>query len=283
MKTAVQAEMRAEDAVRSGDGEAPAGGDPARSAAGGESVGGAVSGYVHSTDAGSAVDGPGLRFLVFLAGCSFRCVYCHNPDTWKAHPQQRRTVDDLVAEIGKYAPWLKRVGGITVSGGEPLQQAPFVEALFREVKAKWGLHTAIETQGFLMKRLSDTWFEPLDLVLLDIKHIRSEAYREITGGFALKPTLDAARRLGDLGKDIWIRHVVVPGSSDTMETAEALADFVASIPTVRRVELLPFHQLGRDKWHELGIPYTMENVEPPDAALVERLRAAFRERGIETC
>lgn len=244
---------------------------------------GATAGYVHSTDAGSAVDGPGLRFLVFLAGCAFRCVYCHNPDTWKQHPSQRRTVDDLVAEIGKYAPWLKRVGGVTVSGGEPLQQARFVEALLREVKEKWGLHTAIETQGYLVRRLPDSWFEPLDLVLLDIKHIDSEGYRQITGGFALKPTLEAARRLGQLGKDIWIRHVVVPGSTDTMETAERLADFVASIPTVRRVELLPFHQLGREKWRELGIPYTMENVQPPDAAFVESLRAPFRARGIETC
>jgi pyruvate formate lyase activating enzyme len=254
-----------------------------RGVAGGEAEKGSPYGYVHSTDAGSAMDGPGLRFLVFLAGCAFRCVYCHNPDTWKTHASQRRSLDDLVAEIGKYAPWLKRVGGVTISGGEPLQQPQFVEALLREVKVRWGLHTAIETQGYLAKRLSDSWFEPLDLALLDIKHIDPDEYRRITGGFALRPTLELARRLGGLGKDIWIRHVVVPGSTDTLETAQRLADFVATIPTVRRVELLPFHQLGREKWRELGIPYAMDKVEPPDAATVESLRRPFRERGIETC
>lgn len=242
-----------------------------------------IPGFVHSTEAGSAVDGPGLRFLVFLAGCAFRCVYCHNPDTWKAQDSQRRSVEDLLEEIGRYAPWLKRVGGLTVSGGEPLQQATFTGALIRGAKERWGLHTAIETQGYLAERLKDQWFEPLDLVLLDIKHIDEDAYRELSGGFSLQPSLRAARRLGDLGMDLWIRHVVVPGSTDRMDVAERLADFAAGIPTVRRVELLPFHQLGRDKWRVLGIPYPMEGVRPPDPELVERLRRPFRERGIETC
>jgi len=240
-------------------------------------------GYVHSTDAGSAVDGPGLRFLVFLAGCSFRCAYCHNPDTWKTHRAQKRSLEDLAAEIGKYAPWLKRVGGVTVSGGEPLQQAPFVEALFRAVKERWGLHTAIETQGHLAARLPDSWFEPADLFLLDIKHIDEEGHRALTGGFSLEPTLECARRLGRLGKRVWVRHVVAPGYTDNLETAERLADFVSTLPTVDRVELLPFHQHGRDKWRELGLPYPMADAEPPTPELVEALRAPFRARGIETC
>ena len=248
-----------------------------------ETAGPGVLGFVHSTEPGSAVDGPGMRFLVFLAGCEFRCLYCHNPDTWTATGAARRSVDDVADEIGRYLPWIRRSGGVTVSGGEPLMQSRFVEALFRELKARWGLHTALETQGHLMGRLPDSWFEPLDLVLLDIKHIDEEGHRALTGGFPLEPTLEAARRLGRLGKDIWIRHVVVPGYTDRMEVAERLAAFVATIPTVRRVELLPFHQLGRDKWRDLGIPYPMENVVPPDPALVEALRAPFRSRGLETC
>jgi pyruvate formate lyase activating enzyme len=242
-----------------------------------------VLGFVHSTEPGSAVDGPGMRFLVFLAGCEFRCIYCHNPDTWTAAGAVRRSVADVADEIGRYLPWIRRTGGVTVSGGEPLMQSRFVEALFREVKARWGLHTAVETQGHLLGRLPDSWFEPLDLALLDIKHIDEEGHRALTGGFPLEPTLEAARRLGRLGKDIWIRHVVVPGYTDRIDVAERLAAFVSAIPTVRRVELLPFHQLGRDKWKELGIPYPMERVVPPDPALVEALRAPFRARGLETC
>jgi len=242
-----------------------------------------VLGFVHSTESGSAVDGPGLRFLVFLYGCEFRCLYCHNPDTWRADPSSRRSVSDVADEIGRYLPWMRRSGGLTVSGGEPLMQARFVEALFREVKSRWGLHTAIETQGHLMGRLPDSWFEPLDLVLLDIKHIDDEGHRALTGGFPLEPTLEAARRLAALGKDIWVRHVVVPGYTDRLDVAERLAAFVSAVPTVRRVELLPFHQLGRDKWRELGIPYPMERAAPPDPALVESLREPFRARGIECC
>jgi pyruvate formate lyase activating enzyme len=239
-------------------------------------------GYVHSTEAGSAVDGPGLRFLVFLAGCSYRCLYCHNPDTWSAQASQVRTVDSLVDEMAPYAAWMKRGGGLTVSGGEPLQQPRFVEALLRAVKERLQLHTAIETQGYLAPRLPDAWFEPLDLVLMDLKHIDDDAHRKLTGGFSVRPSLDTARRLAALGKEMWIRHVIVPGFTDNLEIIERLADFVATLPTVTRVELLPFHQLGRDKWAALGLPYALAGTVPPSPELVESLRAPFRERGIET-
>lgn len=242
-----------------------------------------LTGYVHSTESGSAVDGPGLRHLVFLAGCAYRCVYCHNPDTWTAQAAQRRSVDDLIAEIAPYAPWLKRSGGVTLSGGEPLMQPEFAHALLHAIKTRLGLHTAIETQGYLAGRLPDSWFEPLDLVLMDLKHIDDSAHRKITGGFPVQPSLDAARRFASLGKEMWIRFVILPGYTDSLDVIQRVADFVATLPTVTRVELLAFHQLGRDKWQSLGLPYACADMPVPTMDLVESLRAPFRERGLECC
>lgn len=243
----------------------------------------ALRGFVHSTESGSAVDGPGMRFLVFLSGCAFRCLYCHNPDTWRGDAGTERSVADVADEVGRFVPWIRRSGGITVSGGEPLRQARFTEGLLREVKARYGLHTALETTGYLIPRLPDSWFDPVDLVLLDVKHIDDAAHRAITGGFPAAPVLEGGRRLGRLGVDVWLRYVVTPGLTDKLDAAERLADYAASIPTLRRVELLPFHQLGRDKWHKLGLDYPLEGAESPDPELVESLRRPFRERGLETC
>jgi len=242
-----------------------------------------VLGYIHSTESGSAVDGPGLRYLVFLAGCAYRCLYCHNPDSWTQDETQLRTVDSLIEDIAPYASWLKRGGGVTLTGGEPLRQPDFAFALLTGIKEKLGLHTALETQGFYASKLPDSWFAPLDLVLMDLKHIDDAGHRALTGGFPVQPSLDTARRLSALGKEMWIRHVIVPGHTDTLETAEALAAFVATLSTVSRVELLPFHQLGRDKWRTLGLNYPMENAVPPSPALMEQLRKPFRALGIETC
>jgi len=238
-------------------------------------------GYVHSIETGTAVDGPGMRYLVFLAGCAFRCLYCHNPDTWKARTFQKRSLESLLSDIEKYAPFLKRAGGLTVSGGEPLGQAPFVHALFNAVKERFGLHTALDTQGHLHARLSDDWWKSVDLVLLDIKHIDDDQHRLLTG-FPVQPTLDAAKRLSDLGIDLWIRHVVVPGWTDKLSVAARIADFVATLNTVKRVEILPFHQLGSHKWHDLGLSYRLEGVQPPSYELVEDIRDCFRHKGIET-
>jgi len=241
-----------------------------------------LTGFVHSTEAGSAVDGPGLRYLIFLAGCAFRCVYCHNPDTWQTFPSQLQSVDRVIAQIEPYASWLKKTGGVTITGGEPMFQPDFTQALLHELK-RLGLHTALDTQGYFASKLSDAWFDCVDLVLLDIKHIDEDAHRILTGGFSLEPVLATARRLGAMGKELWIRHVIVPGFTDRVDVAERLAQFVGSLPTVTRVELLPYHRLGREKWRALGLPYALEDVLPPDLALVERLRLPFRERGIETC
>lgn len=229
------------------------------------------------------MDGPGLRFLVFMAGCSFRCGYCHNPDTWEPSKSQERSLDSLLQEMESYVPWMIRSGGITVSGGEPLRQAEFVNALLRASKERWNIHTAIETQAYFAPKLADSWFDPLDLVLLDIKHIDDVLHRKLTGGFPVEPTLATALRLAKLGKEMWIRHVVVPGYTDSLEHMERMAEFVATLPTVSRVELLPFHQLGSHKWNTLGIPYPFEGVQAPDPDFVETLRAPFRSRGLECC
>src|SRR6185369_8506813 len=138
-------------------------------------------GYIHSVTTGAAIDGPGLRYLLFVSGCNFRCLYCHNPDTWSSHPEQKRTMGEVLEDIGKYAKFLKKAGGLTVSGGEPMTQPDFVGELFHQVKKRWGLHTALDTQGSLAYKVSDEWFDPVDLVLLDIKHIDNDRHKALTG------------------------------------------------------------------------------------------------------
>ncbi len=238
-------------------------------------------GFVHSVETAAAVDGPGMRYLLFVSGCNFRCLYCHNCDTWERYADQKRDLEDVVSEIGKYAPFLKRAGGLTISGGEPLTQAPFVGAIFRETKARWGLHNALDTQGSLAYLLPDSWFDPVDLVLLDIKHIHPEQHRAITGR-SNERTLEFAHRLSAMGKSMWIRYVMVPGLTDQTSDALRLADFVAQLSTVERVEVLPFHQLGAHKWKERGIPYALENTPTPEATTVELIRDCFRSRGLTT-
>jgi len=236
-------------------------------------------GYVHSVETGAAVDGPGIRYLLFVSGCNFRCQYCHNCDTWVSYPGQRRSLEEVVAGIGKYAPFLNMAGGLTISGGEPLTQAAFVGAVFREVKRRWGLHTALDTQGSLAYVVPDSWFDPVDLVLLDIKHIDPIRHREITGR-SNEQTLAFARRLSGLGKKLWLRYVMVPGLTDDVAAAGRLAEFAAGLKTLERVEVLPFHQLGAHKWKERGIPYPLETTPVPAPEAVEAVRDAFRSRGL---
>lgn len=223
---------------------------------------GKLIGFVHSFDTGAAVDGPGIRFTLFVSGCQFHCLYCHNPDTWHLHNGQLMTVDAVLLELKKYAPFLKLAGGLTISGGEPLLQPDFVGDIFRRAKQELNLHTTLDTQGFLAKHLPDPWFDPIDLVLLDIKQMNSEKHKMLTGQI-LQPTLDFARRLSKMGKKMWIRYVLVPGYTDDADDIDALAKFVASLNGVERVEVLPFHKMGEHKWHELGIDYQLEHISPP--------------------
>jgi pyruvate formate lyase activating enzyme len=238
-----------------------------------------VTGYVHSWEVGSTVDGPGLRFVAFLTGCLLRCQYCHNPDTWHKHNGQAVTVSRAMRQIGRYAQVLKlSKGGITISGGEPVVQRAFLMQVMRRSKAL-GMHTCLDTSGRLGERLTDDDLAQIDLNLLDIKSGDPAIYERVTGQ-PLQPTLDYARRLSDMGRPTWIRFVLVPGLTDGVDNVGRVADFVAGLATVERVEVLRFHQMGRDKWHKLGLAYPLENVEPPTPELADRVRGQFRSRGL---
>ena len=236
-------------------------------------------GYVHSYEVGSTVDGPGLRFVAFLTGCLLRCQFCHNPDTWHLHNGHPITVSRAMKQIAKYAKVLKiSKGGVTLSGGEPMVQKPFMTQIFRHCK-ELGLHTCVDTSGRLGARMTDAELMDIDLHLLDIKSGDPETYKKITNQ-PLQPTLDYARRLSELGRPMWVRFVLVQGLSDDFDNVEKVADVCAELKSLERVEILRFHQLGREKWHKLGLTYPLENVEPPDAALTERVRGQFRSRGL---
>ncbi len=240
----------------------------------------AVTGSVHSFDISTGVDGPGTRFVAFLAGCPLRCLYCHSPDTWYRRTGRPATVDDLVAEIRRYARFLKVAGGgVTISGGEPLQQAAFTREVLRRCK-ELGLHTALDTSGFLGHRADDVLLDATDLVLLDIKSGDPRTYRTVTRIGRLEPTVRFAHRLADRGVPIWVRFVLVPGLTDDPANVDAVASIAAGLPTVQRVEVLPFHRLGAAKYAALGMPFPLAGTPAPDAAMVRRTRDRFREHGL---
>ena len=236
-------------------------------------------GQVHSTFVGGAVDGPGMRFVLFMSGCQMRCLYCHNPDSWDRMGGTRRSVEDVVAEIGKYAHFLKSAGGLTVSGGEPLVQADFVHEVMRRCKEQYGLHTALDTNGLMAHHLPDDWFEVVDLVLLDIKHIDPGKHARLTSA-PNKPVLDFARRLARMEKPTWVRFVLVPGYTDDVGDVDRLAEFVSTLKNVEQVEILPFHQMGAHKWKQLGFRYELGDKKPPSDEVVERVKKQFTDRGL---
>jgi len=235
-------------------------------------------GYVHSLEIGSFVDGPGTRFVVFLAGCPLRCLYCHNPDACRISGD-RSDSDEIVAKIARTARLLSAGGGgVTVSGGEPLAQAGFALDILKGASAL-GLHTALDTSGFLGDRVTDEMLDTLDLVLLDIKSFDPVTYREVTG-VDVEPTLRLARRLSDACKPMWIRFVLVPGLTDDPANVAGLARFVAGLSSVERVEIVPFHQMGRNKWEELGLPYRLSETKPPTADEMRRVKELFEAEGV---
>ena len=234
---------------------------------------------MHSYEVGSTVDGPGIRFVAFVTGCLLRCQYCHNPDTWHKYNGHPVTVSRAMRQIGKYAHALKIAkGGITISGGEPMLQRPFVTRIFRRCK-ELGLHTCMDTSGRLGDKMTDQDLMDIDLNLLDIKSGDPAIYEKVTRQ-PLQPTLDYAQRLSALGRPMWIRYVLVPGLTDGYDNVQKVADFVAGLKTVERVEILRFHQMGSDKWRKLALEYPLENVESPDAELTERVRGQFRSHGL---
>lgn len=235
--------------------------------------------WLHSWELVTAVDGPGTRLTVFLNGCPLRCQYCHNPDTMQTRQGELVALDDVVARLARY----RRVfaatgGGLTISGGEPLMHPAFVQRLLRAAK-ELGIHTAIDTSGYLGARLNDDMLADLDLVLLDVKSGDERTYREVTGR-DLAPTLRFGHRLADAGTEVWVRFVLVPGLTDAVDNVDQVARHVSAWPNVSRVEVLGFHQMGRDKWADLGLDYTLDGVRAPSADLLDRVRGQFRAHGL---
>jgi len=237
------------------------------------------TGSVHSWDLVTGADGPGTRMTLFMAGCGLRCQFCHNPDTWRMKNGVVHTVDEVMARVTRYATVMKVTdGGLTISGGEPLLQSKFVMSVFRRAH-DLNIHTALDTAGLLGSRLTDADLNYIDLVLLDIKSGLPETYRRVTGR-PLQPTLDFATRLSNLGKKMWVRFVLVPGLTDAPENVEAIAEFVATLDGVERMEILPFHQMGKAKWEATGEPYLLENTQPPNHELVARVKSQFEAHGL---
>lgn len=236
-------------------------------------------GFLHSFTTGSTVDGPGVRVVGWTTGCQFRCLYCHNPDTWNMSNGVPVTLDRATEELRKYSHGLKIMsGGFTLSGGEPLMQDRFVVKLFTAAKAM-GVHTALDTNGFLGSRLRDAELEQIDLVLLDLKMWDPDRHRQLTG-VDNGPVLDFARRLAERKRPIWVRFVLVPGLSDDAENIAHIAKFSTGLGNVERVDVLPFHQMGRFKWKELKRNYTLDDVQPPSVDTIERVCAQFRSEGL---
>jgi pyruvate formate lyase activating enzyme len=236
-------------------------------------------GFLHSYTTGSAVDGPGLRVVAWTTGCMWRCRYCHNPDTWALKNGIPVSVRQMAGELRKYRHGLKTMrGGFTLSGGDPLLQHRFSARLLAEAKAM-GVHTAIETNGFFGDRLSDAELGLIDLVMLGLKSWDPARHEDLTGQ-DVAPTLAFARRLAALRKPVWIRFVLVPGLTDDAGDMAQSAAFAASLGNVERVEVLPFHQMGRYKWERLGLPYTLQDTEPPAPAAVEQACAVWRAAGL---
>ena len=243
-------------------------------------------GHIHSTESFGAADGPGVRFIVFMQGCHMRCRYCHNPDTWKMDGGDEVTADEILKRALRFKPYWGKDGGITISGGEPLLQIDFVIELFKKAK-ELGINTCIDTAGnpFTKEEPFFSKFEKLmkytDLLLLDLKEINPTRHKDLTG-FDNSNIIEMAKYLSEINKPVWIRHVLVPEHSDFDEDLDALGDFIDTLSNVDRVEILPYHTLGKFKWENLGIPYTLESISPPSAERIEnakqRIHAGIRKQ-----
>jgi pyruvate formate lyase activating enzyme len=237
-------------------------------------------GFLHSFTTGSTVDGPGVRVVAWTSGCMWRCLYCHNPDTWTMTNGIPVTIERASEELRKYRRGLKvMAGGLTISGGEPLMQRRFVMKLFGAAKAM-GIHTTVETNGYYGNQLTDEDLDTIDLVMLGIKAWDPERHRRLTG-VDVEPTLEFARRLAALKRKVWIRFVLVPGLTDDREEIANIARFAAGLGNVERVEVLPFHQMGRFKWEKLGLQYALDSVEAPTPQAAEQACDIFRAEGLK--
>lgn len=235
----------------------------------------AMKGKIHSIETCGTVDGPGIRYVLFTQGCPLRCKYCHNPDTWKMQDGFDVDTDSLIKEILKYKSFMKfSKGGVTVSGGEPLLQPEFVKDLFMKCKQN-GIHTCIDTSGFVKIDVADPVLDYTDLVLLDIKSYNPNVYSNLTG-VPLDPTLLFANHLNQRKIPVWIRYVLVPNLTDDLEDIEGLAKFLSTLSNVERIDILPFHKMGEYKWEKLGYNYELTNVKEPTPESVSEAKNIFK-------
>lgn len=238
-----------------------------------------VTGRIHSIETCGTVDGPGIRFVIFMQGCPLRCKYCHNPDTWKLGDGEEKTVEELISEIKKYKSYMKfSGGGVTVTGGEPLLQGKFIKELFKKCKEE-NIHTAVDTSGYIFNDITKEVLDYTDLVLLDIKSYNKKSYKYITG-VELDPTLNFMEYLGKINKPVWIRYVLVPGLSDNEESIKGLSLYLSNFRNVDKIELLPFHKMGEFKWKELGYDYELSNTEEPTKEEIIKAMSIIKEHNM---
>ena len=241
-----------------------------------------MRGRIHSFESFGTVDGPGIRFVVFMQGCPMRCKYCHNPDTWDTKGGKEYTPEEVAREALKYRNYIKS-GGVTVSGGEPLMQAEFVTELFRILKAE-GVHTALDTSGITfnandpenLKRHAQL-LEYTDLVLLDIKHIDDQTHRRLTSQ-GNSHILEFAQYLSEINKPVWIRHVLVSGITDDDKSLSSLSKFLDGLHNIEKVEVLPYHTMGEVKYKKLGMEYPLAGIKPPPKDRVENAKSILKRR-----
>ena len=237
-----------------------------------------MKGYIHSFESFGTKDGPGIRFVFFMQGCPLRCLYCHNPDTWNINDKKyEMTADEAFGEVGKVKNFIRN-GGVTVSGGEPLLQPEFILELFRLCRAD-GLHTAVDTSGYILNDKVKNVLELTDLVLLDIKHINPVKYQNLTAR-PLEPTKQFVDYLAEIHKPVWLRYVLVPGFSDDKQDLHDWAKYTSQYKNVERVDILPFHQMGLHKWEQMGKDYKLRDVQPPTQEDIKTAENIFKEYGL---
>jgi len=235
-------------------------------------------GKIHSFETMGALDGPGIRFIVFMQGCPLRCIYCHNPDTWNITLGEEMDSDEIVRRAKRFSSYFRLKGGVTLSGGEPLQQAEFCKDIFMKLKEN-KIHTALDTSGCIFNENVRQLLEYTDLVILDIKHADPTKFKEITGQ-EIQNTLSFFEYVAKINVPLWIRQVIVPGLNDSYEDMVELSKLIRGIKAIERVELLPYHVMGVKKWSELGIEYKLTSVEEPTLEKMDFLKEVLRTHGI---
>ncbi|MGF6907550.1 pyruvate formate-lyase-activating protein [Fusobacterium sp. PH5-44] len=239
-----------------------------------------ISGKIHSYESFGTVDGPGVRFVLFLQGCPLRCKYCHNPDTWDMNKFKiKREPSEVFGMLKKYKNYFGKKGGVTITGGEPLVQSDFTLELLKLCK-KGGIHTAIDTSGYILNDKVKEMLEYVDLVLLDIKTLDEKLHKELTG-VMLDPVLDFVKYLELINKNVWIRHVIVPEITDNDQLLEQIAAYVFKMKNMEKIELLPYHRLGEFKYKELGIKYPLEGTSELSKERLDNAISIFKKYNLK--